>query len=495
MELLKNEYQRYSLLAQTEQLREETQTVIVPDTQADVYGVLQVNAVCQLKQKLLRQDAVVLEGVIEAEAVCVTEDETACQFVRLSMPFSQEYSLPGCTENGIVQVRLEAVRAEALLRNPRKLQLQVQTSAELRLYDSCTLTVVEGAAGAPDEGMELLTEPCELELLRCVAEKKLMAADELRLERPGHLLRCAAQWKQEELRLLTNKVMLRGEVALQAVFLAEGELWEQTFSLPYSQVVECESAEAGDQAEADYATLQMQVGLTEGEAPVLSCNVTGCVWVRVKKRLRLNILQDAYSTGWETGVRTEELDCPAFVTEERQVPVSESFSADEPIERLVDCDWRARGAVEEGGRLCGVYRFRLLYRTEGRRLRALERTVRVASDEPVGLTDAFCQATLQQMAVHVGEDGQIVLRFTAVLQARGARAQRCTQVCECRLDREKPRALPPAGTLVLRNVAEGETVWSIARGCGAKREDILAANQLDSAGLVPGKLILIPFSR
>lgn len=495
MELLKNEYPRYSLIARTEQLREETQTVIVPDTQPDVYGVLQVNAVCQLRQKLLRQDAVVLEGTVEAEVLCVAEEESEWQTIRVSLPFSQEYTLTGCTEESVVQSELTALRCEALLRNPRKLQVQIQTCAVLRLYGMRTLTAVEGAASSPEEGMELLTQTYEPELLRCVAEKKLMAAEELPVETGGHLLRWDVTWKQEELRVLTNKVMLRGEALVQAVLLNGQETVLKELSLPFSQVVECENAQQGDRAEAEYATLQAQIALLEGEEPVLSCTVTGCVWVKVKTRLRIQVLRDAYSTCWQTALRTEEPDCPETVTELREVPAGESFSVGEPVEKLLDCACCARGSMEEGDRPCGTFRFTLLYRTEGGRLRCAERTVRAVSDQPVPLVDPSCRALVRQLAVHAGEDGQIALRFTAALEVCGLRPQPCTQVCECVLDKEHARPLPPPGTLVLRSVEEGETVWSIARGCGARRQDILSANRLDSAPLTPGRLIMIPFSR
>ena len=70
MELIQNNYDQYTLLNQAEQLREVAAEVIVPDTQADVYSVLTSAAQCQIKQKTVRQDAVVIEGVVEIEALC-----------------------------------------------------------------------------------------------------------------------------------------------------------------------------------------------------------------------------------------------------------------------------------------------------------------------------------------------------------------------------------------------------------------------------------------
>ncbi len=495
MELLQNEYERYALLLQTEQGREETGAVIVPDTQPDVYGVLSVNAVCQIRQKTVREGAVVLEGVIEAEALCVTEEEGRCSFVRGSLPFSQEYALPGCGEGAVAETELTVLRAEAQLRNPRKLQFQIQTSAAVRLYQRQPLHITESVAAQPEEGIEVLTETEELTVLCCVAEKKLVAADEIRLEQSGHLLRCESEWQQEELRVLANKVMLRGELSLNAVFLQDDETISREIRIPYSQVLECDGVQPGDEAEAAYQTLQLQTGILEGEIPILSCSATGNVRVRVSRRLRVNVVRDLYSTRWETAATVETVRCPVYCTIERQIPVSEEFSTDEPAARVADCAWQARGGVEEGGRLCGVYYFRILYRCAEGRLHVCERTVRVTAEEPAEAADLFCRAGLQRLSVTASADGQLCLRFTAVLQAVGAREQACRQVAACTIDRERPRSLPAPGTLVLRSAAAGETVWSIARSYGARVEEILSANRLQSAELTPGRLIMIPFTR
>ena len=73
MELIQNQYDQYILRAQTEQQREVSVEVIVPDTQADVYSVLLSTALCQIKQKTIRKDIVTVEGVVEIEALCQEE--------------------------------------------------------------------------------------------------------------------------------------------------------------------------------------------------------------------------------------------------------------------------------------------------------------------------------------------------------------------------------------------------------------------------------------
>lgn len=493
MELVKNSYDRYVLLTQTEQIREESAEVIVPDTLADVYGVLTANAVCQIKQRSLKKDALLLEGVVEMEAVCLTEEES-CQFVRGSIPFSQEYALPGCRPEDVAEVHLEPVRAEALLRNPRKLQLQTQLSLQARVYQRQQLTLSEGLRGAPEEGVQTLTEQVELEVLRAVAEKKVTAADEIRLNASGRLLQYEVEWRQEEQRILTGKLMLRGNVCLRAVLLDGQETRVQEALIPYSQVMECESVESGDAVTVEYQTMQSQVSLLEGEQPTLSCSITGCAWAKAVRRQRFSVLQDAYSTGYESECTTEALNCPAPRQVETAIPVSQVFAAEEPAGRIVNCRWCARGGTEEG-RMLGQYTFRVLYCCSRGRLHCAEHTVTVTAEEPVCLEQLSVRACLRELICQAESDGRISIRFRAVLQGRGQVCSSCRQVSACTLEKEKPRALPPAGTLVLRCAEPKETVWSIARQYGARREEILSANRLEEGSLKPGQLILIPFSR
>lgn len=493
MELLKNSYDRYVLLTQTEQTREESAEVIVPDTLADVYGVLTATSVCQIRQRSLKKDALLLEGVVEMEAVCLTEEES-CQFVRGSIPFSQEYALPGCTSEDVAEIHLETIRAEALLRNPRKLQLQVQLFLQARVYQRQQLMLSEGVHGSPEEGLQALTEQVDLEVLCAIAEKKINASDEVRLNVTGRLLQYDLEWRQEEQRILTKKLMLRGNVCLRAVLFEGQETRVQEVLIPYSQVLECDNAENGDLVSVEYQTMQSQVTLLEGEMPMLSCNITGCAWAKVTRKRRFAVLQDAYSTGYESECQTETLNCPALRQTETLVPVNEVFAPEEPASRIVNCRWCARGSAGEG-KLIGNYAFRILYCCSRGKLHCADHAITVEAEETACLEQLSVQACLRELICQAESDGRISLRFRALLQGKGQICSGCRQVSACSLEKEKPRCLPPAGTLVLRCAEPRETVWSIARQYGARTEDILSANRLEEGKLSPGQLILVPFSR
>jgi len=494
MELIQNSYETYTVLPQADAQKEVSAEVIVPDTQADVYSVLTAFATCQIKQKTLRQDCLALEGTVEIQALCQEEEEDRWQIIRGSVPFSMEVEVPGCKEDSTLQLRLEVLRCDALIRNPRKLQLQAQLGLWAQLFQKDRLLLTESAGGSQEEDIQTLCDTVELELLRAVAEKKLVAADELQTGQQGRLLHYTIDWRQEEQRVLSGKAMLRGSACVQAVFFKDGQLNGQEYRIPFSQVVECEGMEPGDTVTADYQLLQAQVTLLEGENPALSCNLTGSVTVWVTRRMRLPVLRDVYSTRFVTDCRQEPLNCPAWKCFERSVPVEELCQPQEAAVAVVDCRVRARGFVEEGGRMGGIYTLRMLYCCASGKLHCVEHTLKVRCDEGVEARQLTLRAGWKDLTTQA-ENGAIRIRFTALLRGRGLVDQPCSQVTQCALDPAARRSAPPAGTLVLRTVEMGETPWSIAKHYGSRVGQILSANKLEKdARLTPGQLMIIPFS-
>ncbi len=494
MELIQNQYDQYTPLAPTEKTWEVSAEVIVPDTQADVYNVLTTSARCQIKQKTLLAEKVCLDGLVEIEALCQEEDPDRWQIVRGSVPFSQEIDLPECTPDATVQLRLEVLRCDALIRNPRKLQLQAQLSAALQLYQKSHFTVSESAGGSEQEDVQLLTRPAELEVLRAVCEKKLVAADEVQVGKQGKLLHYSVDWRQEEQRMLQGKVMLRGSAVLQATFVEEHTLTVQEYAIPFSQVLECEGAEPGDAVTVDYQTMQSQITVLEGDSPALSCNLTGTATACFTRKLQLNVLRDVYSTRYVTDTRQEDVNCPAWTCREQTIPVEELFHPEEPAQTVLDCRARARGFVDDTGKPGGIYTFRLLYCCPEGHLHCAEHTVKVVADKAFPAQKLTVRAGWKDLAARA-ENGAIRLNFLALLKSRGLQEQPCLQVKSCTLDPNAPRKSQPAGTLVLRAVQPGEDPWSIAKQYGTRVQHILSANKLDQgAALIPGQLMIIPFA-
>ncbi len=494
MELIQNQYEQYTLQAQTEKPWDLSAEVIVPDTQADVYSVLTAAARCQIRQKTLLQDKVRLEGTVDIETLCQEEAPDRWQIVRGSVPFSQEIDLPGCKEDALAQIHVEVLRADALIRNPRKLQLQAQVGAGVQLFCKQSFTVSESAGGPAEEDVQLLTQPAELEVLRTVCEKKLVATDEVQTGKQGQLLHYTVDWRQEEQRILQDKVMLRGSAVLQATFVQESKLSVQEYTIPFSLVLECEGVEPGDTVMVEYQTMQSQVTVLEGDSPALSCSLTGVATACFTRRLRLQVLRDVYSTRFESTCKQADVSCSAWKCFTQTLPAEDTIQTQETVQTVLDCRVRARGFADDQGRPGGIYTFRILYCCTEGHLHCTEHTLKVLAEKPIPAGRLNVRAGWKDVRAQV-QDGGIHLSMLAQLKCQGMAEQTCPQVQSCTLDRNLPRKGQPAGTLVLRNVQTGETPWSIAKQYGAKVSQILSANKLEAGvALIPGQLMIVPFS-
>ncbi len=493
MELICEQHEQYRLITQQEKTWEVETEVIVPDTQADVYSIVTAAAQCQIKQKTVLKDRITVEGLVEIEALCREEEGDALQIVRGSAPFTQELILAGCSEAGIAAIRMDVLRCDAHIRNPRKLQLQAQLTAAAQLFQSEQLTVTQGVSAVEEEGIQTLVKTAEADVLRAVCEKKLTAVDEVQLSQNGQLLQYTVNWRQEEQRVLSGKVMLRGSVLLQTTFLQKGQLTVQEYAIPFSQVLECDGTQTGDSVTVEYQTMQTQVTVLEGDTPCLSCNFTGIATAFITRRMRLNVLRDIYSTRHPAECRISDLDCPAWCSMERAVPSAELVHLQERVISVNDCKVRSRGFLDEGGKPGGIYTFRLLYTCQEGQLHCTEHTVKVVDEKILPMKRPAVRAGWKDLSARP-EEGGIRLNFTAVMNCTGISEQPCPQVSGCVLDMTATLAGPLAGTLVLRTIQAEETPWSIAKQYCSSVNRVLEANKLEPADtLVPGRLMIIPF--
>ncbi len=71
----------------------------------------------------------------------------------------------------MAELRLEVCSCEGSCATPRKLQLQARMAVEIQIYQSSAVPITQGLDAPPEDGMELLQEETQLELLTAVAEK------------------------------------------------------------------------------------------------------------------------------------------------------------------------------------------------------------------------------------------------------------------------------------------------------------------------------------
>lgn len=501
MELIQNRIEQYKELAAVSKEHEEAIDVIVPDINPDVLSIVHATGSCSIREKQVGAGSVTVSGDIFIKVLYSTEED---KLYSLSgqIPYNYNYEAAGAMAGDTAVVAVKVINAGAAALNPRKLTLKAEVGVDVRLFQPSALEIVEGAAGAADEGINVRTAADSWAYLGAVPEKKIAFNEEIRLisgnvSDSDKLLRSDLTWVAEDVKVLTNKVMLRGNAVVRVITMPEngGGVMENTYKLPFSQIIESDGVDQEDRVEIDFQTLQFETQfVTRGENELyLYCNIFGCATVFVEKQAQVTLLEDMYSTAYDMSFDTAEVYGGTGQPATLQTDADGIIEVEVPAVKVLDysvCP-RARCTMDM---ISGSFYFRVLYENQDGRVCSAARRIDVETAGEALCAVGCVKAGADAVSVGVDATGAIQISFRAVFEAQTLCKTPRKYIKSCRLDTDKPLGRARDASLVLRAAQDGESVWSIAKQYRTSPEAIVSANRLEGENdLAPGRLIIIPF--
>lgn len=505
MELMKSSALQYAAVSRACTIHEESLDAIVPDTFPDIEAVCCALGSMEIREKLVQTDRVMVSGNIRCALVYRGESGGPLCALECAVPFAALAEARGCRQQDVVFTKASLLRVEGRMLNPRKFSIRAEFCLETQVCALRECQICEGAEGRPEEGIETLVEQRRFDSTVCMREKSLSIHEDVRLTGEGcggedRVLRSWAELTTEDVRVISNKVMLRGAARGEALVLRQGAgtMAKESFSLPFSQIIELENAEDGDIAEVEYCLKSCQCAIVEGgEGPLLQCDLAAEACVRVRREICKNVLLDAFSTAYACQVKQGALEAPA-AAQKIGAAGELRLTLDTPERACAIADFAAAvkscSASGADGAARAVLCVSLIYYNEQNQpcqhIQTAECEARFAGG---WAGECLCACDLSGLAVSCS-DGAAQLsgavNFTVSAPAEG----KTVQVEEFQLLEEEPKEKKSRASLILRRAQGGETVWQLSKRFNASPQQIMAANRLEDQGpLEPGALVMIPF--
>ena len=498
--------QGYEVLADGTVCQEETLESIVPDACPDILRIVAVCGQATLNGKQARDGLAEASGSVRAVILYQPEEGGGLRRLEVALPFSAQMEAPGLTDRGTVQacVRLRGAEARAL--NPRKVLLRADLAVDLAAFQPREQVCCQGVLEPETNGVQERRAEGETYQLSAVQEKPFTFSDQVRLNGgPGEsvkLLCCRAVPLCGECKLIGTKLILKGTVELQFLMQeAGGGLTSYHESMPFSQVMEVSGVgESGDCRMAVELT-QMSCEEVGEDGRTLELTLDLLAQAQIWSRRPVSILQDLYSTAFQTQVQREEqtlwqmLECSS-----RPQNVRELFETGTLPRSVVD-SWVSLGEVRrsrEGDQLVldGEAQVTVLYLDENEAPQVFQKAMSVTCrlDAPAG---ALCRCRM----VTPGEvfaapaAGGVEVRFAVEFQCLILEEKRLSAVCGASLGEPRAKGEGNHPSVVLRLAEPGEGLWELAKCYGTTMEQILQANQMEEGTLPTGRMLLIPSVR
>ncbi len=484
---------------------------IVPDTKPDIARILKTAGRAKVLGKEMLGDKISIRGEAVYTVLYVPENgEEQVEAMEVRIPFKDICSAGTEAESAEVFADAEVGETECMLLNSRKIALKgkIYISMEaVRKKEAALSTGVE--AELP---METKTKTVRFAAPAGRGRYTVTAADTLEVpaENPPvrEILHTEAYLGEENVKLITGKIILKGTVRLKTLYLSSVPsypLCTMEHEIPFTEILDMPSCEEGMPYMLDYEITDIYWETDDdGEgAREFGAEVTMAVVAKTVLEKDMEILDDCFCPGYVTELKYESVgtETPVdVICEEISVRKTLSLPMDfPPIEEV--CALFAKpevtavsvldGAVETEGHAT----VHLIYRAADGADTVVSYTDKIpfsfSAPAKAGEKTEIAVRTRQGGATYTLSDSSSVdVRVLAGFDIRLSEKGEMLSVSDILLKEEEKEKKP---SVIIAFTEKDDTLWSLAKKYGVPTEKIAAANDLgDTPMIKEGMRLVVP---
>ena len=463
LELCKETYSCYEALPPLVETREQSTETIVPDYCPDIARIVEGSGCLFVRSREIADGRVSVSGSLRVTLLYIADGSGGLKSFSYTLPVEETLDgrlREGCTEASVSGC-VSALEVRAL--NPRKIMTRAAVELTVTPYCAAQLTACGDVTQRAENGIETLCETQEVSIIKALRSKDFVFSDDLVLssskEPAAELLRESASVRTTECRLIGGKIILKGVVCVEVLYLSEsGTICSAAAELPFSQIVEgVEDADENTSAEAMLCLTgaELRIGGESGDARTISAKLFLHAFVVLRQRLCLRCITDLYSTSCDLSAQMQTLElCGGVETVTQEQNVREQIETGVEVSAVL-CAEVHFGSVslvqeESTANVRCTAILRVLYLDEGGAPLMVERRTEVAARiaVPEGCTAAVRSVTACEVSAAATADG-IEVRFPALFTLECTRRCRCACLCALKAEpQQESGGRQP--TLVLR---------------------------------------------
>jgi hypothetical protein len=230
--------------------------ISVPETNAPIAKILDVNAQAVISSREVIQDKVMVEGILRYDILYVPEDDRVIDSLDAEIGFTQYLDLPGARPKMASRLALNVEHVDYELLSGRKVSVKSVLDLSGQVSQVMEMEAVTEFSDAED--VEVLQDHIRITANAGAGHSQTMVREDLELAEsmPSivKILRRNTRIRINERKAADNKVVVHGEVDVKLLYLCEDEdepIQYLSHSIPFSHVVEIPGAYQGMECFAD----------------------------------------------------------------------------------------------------------------------------------------------------------------------------------------------------------------------------------------------------
>lgn len=279
--------------------------ILISDYLPQVFKVVKCFARPVVLQKQLQPGRLTLEGYLRCTVYYQGEDGAGLCQAEQKLPFSKALELPGfafAAWTAVAEGSTEYINCRVV--NPRRIEVRGAFGLVASVRAQLKTDVITALSGG---GIEQRTGTLSGVRSTAVLDKLLTADGGITFAKPpAAVLDITGTARVQELKLLSGKAVVKGEIEAQCAWRAEGEneLQSQSAVLQFNQVLDVDGISEDCKCLCVVEPVGFTVAQGEDGAPE-QLTATAMLHLRAWRPFELQTVTDAFSTGYEAEIEPQ----------------------------------------------------------------------------------------------------------------------------------------------------------------------------------------------
>jgi len=478
----------------------------LPDYCPDISRILKCKVVPKISSHSAASGILSVEGVAYITVIYTSGEMNEIRSYDHSHPFSKSVEIGGENPNTTIELSTSFINCRAVTQ--RRIDVHGAISLQIEACERHNINMVVDIDG---ESFEMLKDEVGITSLTGTAEKYLIITDEIALDSDlppvQTIIRSGAWVVVEECKIISNKVVIKGEMNLESLYISDDDNSLQKFEsqIPISQIIDIDGVTEGCYgiARLDVVSLELKPKSDiNGEARGLNLTAKVAVKADAYCNTEMPLVKDAYSTTHEIESELKHHTFERIVGE-----INENFNQTrqmdvpgESVSEILDIwyETAVESVKHEGNNLniAGKVMVSMIALDSAGSPTFYERPVDFEYAHNTTSTDNSIKCK-PQIVVAAGkcnlvETGRIDISIELKISAQIFESFTLPVMVNVKIDKDKTKKIDERAALTIYYAQKSETVWEIAKRYNTSQNEIIELNDLSGEKLDANTMLLIP---
>ncbi len=456
---------------------------IIPDSLSDAQRIIDAYPIFMIREKQPRQDAFSIKLNILINVLYLAEDGNSICSVSIPLGVTVSDTVSGITPTSELMCMFSDCLAQARLLNSRKISVTASCQMRLNSYDSVRELLTTDVAGDNSDSCECLWHEFDSVETTCAITRNFSVSDEISFpisaDRCGTLLRTKATISANEIKVVNNKVVMKGEVKLDALMsTTDNKIEPVSTSVPFTQISDVSDVSDRSQPNVQFTLRNMEIeplgdsSQNNGCRYLISMGI--CADIIQTDTVKRKVLSDIYSTSDNLSCERKDYSySTSQLGNEITVSVNEVMELGTNVSNVITADIAVCDTVELNDDETSIpVTCTVMYTDDSLQPQSASRRLYGKISEQ---GSGNYRIIWTQPRVQIGSDGSLPITFELRLVPITHKSVTVSQIDEVKIDGKLPEVSDNG--VLLRRIRKNDTLWDIGKEYRVPIETIREINK------------------